>query len=115
MDVERVEVLSKAVGAATFESRSESRPGQIRDSSLLPEGQGSIQESLSVVKEQLALADEILSMGPDEQLVIASPKKMPHDVTRLKHARYWMLRDMRALADLNPHVIRKEGSELAAA
>ena len=94
MDVEGAEVLSKAIGAATFENRSESRSGQIREATLLPEGQGSIQESLSVVKEQLVPADEILSMGPDDQFVIASPKDMPRDVIRLKHARYWMLKDV---------------------
>ncbi len=115
MDVEGAEVLSKAIGAATFENRSESRSGQIREATLLPEGQGSIQESLSVVKEQLVPADEILSMGPDDQFVIASPKDMPRDVLRLKHARYWMLPGVAELADPNPYVIRKERSLAAAA
>ena len=115
MDVEGAEVLSKAIGAATFENRSESRSGQLRDSGILPEGQGSIQESLSVVKEQLVPADEILSMGPDDQFVIASPKDMPRDVLRLQHARYWMREDVSALADPNPYVIRKERSLAAAA
>ena len=115
MDVEGAEILSKAIGAATFENRSESRSGQIRDTSLMPDGQGSVQESLSVVKEQLAPADEILSMGPDEQLVIASPKDMPRDVIRLRHARYWQLEGVRDLADPNPYVIRKERSLAAAA
>ena len=107
MDVEGAEMLSKAIGAATFESRSESRSGQIRDSSLLPDGQTSLQESLSVVKEQLVPADDILSMGPNEQFVVAAPKDVPRDVIYLKHARYWQLRKVRALADPNPYVIRK--------
>ena len=107
MDVEGAEMLSKAIGAATFESRSESRSGQIRDSSLLPEGQGSVQESLSVVKEQLVPADEILAMGPDEQFVIASPKDMPRDVIRLKHARYWQMRRVKRWADPNPYVVEE--------
>ena len=115
MDVEGAEVLSKAIGAATFENRSESRSGQLRDSGILPEGQGSIQESLSVVKEQLVPSDEILAMGPDDQFVIASPKDMPRDVIRLRHARYWMLKDVSALADPNPYVIRKERSLAAPA
>ena len=67
------------------------------------------------MKEQLAPADEILSMGPDEQLVIASPKDMPRDVIRLKHARYWRLKGVSALADPNPYVIRKERSAAQAA
>lgn len=108
--VSGAEMLSKAIGAATFESRSESRSGQLRDSSLLAEGQGSIQESLSVVKEQLVPVDEILSMGPDDQFVVAAPKDMPRDVIRLKHARHWQMRKVRDLADGNPFVIRKERS-----
>ena len=115
MDVEGAETLSKAIGAATFESRSESRSGQIKDTALLPEGQGSLQESLSVVKEQLVPADEILSMGPDDQFVIASPKDMPRDVIRLRHARYWMRTGVKELADPNPYVLRKERSLAAAA
>ena len=108
MDVEGAEMLSKAIGAATFESRSESRSGQVRENSLLPEGQTSIQESLSVVKEQLVPADEILGMGPDAQFVIASPKDMPRDVIRLKHARYWQMRRVKGWADPNPYVVRKD-------
>ena len=110
LDVNGAEMLSKAIGAATFENRSESRSGQTSDASLLPEGKGSLQESLSVVKEQLVPADEILSMGPDDQFVVASPKDMPRDVMRLKHARHWQIRDVRDLADGNPFVIRKERS-----
>lgn len=63
-----------------------------------------------MVKEQLVPSDEILAMGPDDQFVIASPKDMPRDVIRLRYARYWMLKDMSALADPNPYVIRKERS-----
>ena len=115
LDVNGAEMLSKAIGAATFESRSESRSGQSKDSSIFPDGQTSVQESLSVVKEQLVPADEILSMGPDDQLVVASPKDMPRDVMRLKHARHWKMRRARELADGNPYVIRKERSEAAEA
>ena len=115
MDVEGAEVLSKAIGAATFENRSESVSGQVRDTGLAASGQTSVQESLSVVKEQLVPADEVLSMGPDDQIIIASPKDMPRDAIRLKHARYWQLREVAGLADPNPYVIRKERSQLAAA
>lgn len=115
LDVNGAEVLSKAIGAATFESRSESRSGQVRDGSLFSDGQTSVQESLSVVKEQLVPADEILSMGEDDQLVVASPKDMPRDVIRLKHARYWEMRGARDLADGNPFVLRKQRSETGVA
>ena len=110
MAVDGAELLSKAIGAATFENRSESRSGQVRGTGLLPDGQTSVQESPSVVKEQLVQTDEILSMGPDEQLVIASPKDMPRDVIGLKHARYWQMEQVGKLADPNPYVIRKERS-----
>ncbi len=113
--VEGAELLSKAIGAATFENRSESRSGQAQDIALAARGTGSIQESLSVVKEQLVPADEILRMEPDEQLVIASPKDMPRDVIRVKHARYWQMPEIAVLADPNPYVIRKERSLSVAA
>jgi len=60
-------------------------------------------------------ADEILSMGPDDQFVVASPKNMPRDVIRLRHARYWQLQDVALLADPNPYVVRKERSLAEAA
>ncbi|MCY4318455.1 MAG: type IV secretory system conjugative DNA transfer family protein [Alphaproteobacteria bacterium] len=115
MDVDGADVLSKAVGAATFESRSESRSGQVQDIGLIEKGSSSVQESLSVVKEQLVPADDILRMGPDDQFVIASPKDMPRDVIRLRHARYWQLEGVKEFADPNPYVIRKERSLAAAA
>ena len=115
MDVDGADVLSRAVGAATFESRSESRSGQVQDIALVAKGSSSVQESLSVVKEQLVPADDILRMGPDDQFVVASPKDMPRDVIRLRHARYWQLEGVRDLADPNPYVIRKERSLAAAA
>lgn len=114
MDVEGADVLSKAVGAATFESRSESRTGQVQDVGVVAKGSSSVQESLSVVKEQLVPADDILRMGPDDQFVIASPKDMPRDVIRLRHARYWQMEGVREFADPNPYVIRKERSLAAA-
>ena len=114
MDVDGADVLSKAVGAATFESRSESRSGQVQDIGLVAKGSSSVQESLSVVKEQLVPADDILRMGPDDQFVIASPKDMPRDVIRLRHARYWQLEDVKGFADPNPYVIRKERALAAA-
>ena len=76
MDVEGAEVLSKAIGAATFENRSESVSGQVRDTGLAANGQTSVQESLSVVKEQLVQADEILSMGPDDQIMVSRRRRI---------------------------------------
>ena len=50
----------------------------------------------------------LMTLGPDRQYVIASPKDMPRDALHLHHARYWRREDSRDLADPNPFVIRKE-------
>lgn len=55
-----------------------------------------------------------MRMGPDDRFVIASPKDMPRDVIRLRHARYWQLDGVKELADPNPCVIRNERSLAAA-
>ena len=71
------------------------------------------------MRERLITPDELMTLGPDRQYVIASPKDMPRDALHLHHARYWRRwdsRDSRALvrerltpdADPNPFVIRKE-------
>ena len=115
MDVEGAERLSKAIGTSTFEDRSESRSGQVSGAGLLAEGKTSVQESQSVVREHLVTPDDLMTMRPDEQFVIASPKDMPRDALRLKHARYWELEGISDLADPNPYVIRKERAALPAA
>ncbi len=115
MDVAGAEKLSKAIGTSTFENRSESRSGQVSGSGLLAEGKASVQESNSVVREHLVTPDDLMTMRPDEQFVIASPKDMPRDAIRLKHARYWELQGIRDLADPNPYVLRKLRAALPAA
>ena len=115
MDVKGAEELSKAIGTATFENRSESRSGQVAGAGLLADGKASVQESNSVVREHLVTPDDLMTMRPDEQFVIASPKDMPRDALRLKHARYWELEDVRDLADPNPYVLRKVRAALPAA
>ncbi|MCY4430064.1 MAG: hypothetical protein OXC11_06675, partial [Rhodospirillales bacterium] len=51
--------------------------------------------------------DELMTLGPDRQYVIASPKDIRRDALHLHHARYWERRDARYLADPNPFVLRK--------
>ena len=58
--------------------------------------------------ERLITPDELMTLGPDRQYVIASPKDMPRDALHLHHARYWRREDSRDLADPNPFVIRKQ-------
>ena len=54
-----------------------------------------------------------MTLGPDRQYIIASPKDMPRDALHLHHAHYWRRWDSRDLADPNPFVIRKERAEKA--
>ena len=52
--------------------------------------------------------DELMTLGPDRQYVIAAAKDMPRDALHLHHARYWRRRDAEHLADPNPFVLRKQ-------
>ena len=65
------------------------------------------------VRERLITPDELMTLGPDRQYIIASPKDMPRDALHLHHAHYWRRWDSRDLADPNPFVIRKERAEKA--
>ena len=51
--------------------------------------------------------DELMTLGPDRQYVIASPKDLPRDALHLHHAAYWRRPDSDFLADPNPFVLRK--------
>ena len=110
-DVAGAKEMSEAMGYATWENVSESRSAQSSGDRVLAAG-GSLTDgtSASAVKEALVTPDDLLRMGPDDQYVIASPKSMPRDALRLRHARYWKRRDAHWLADPNPLVLRKEGA-----
>ena len=108
-DAEGAEELSKAIGTATFEGRTESRSGTIAESRIVTANtQWQAGESTSLVRERLVTPDELMTLGPDRQYVIAAAKDMPRDALDLHHARYWVRRDARFLADPNPFVLRKE-------
>ena len=108
-DAEGAEELSKAIGTATFENRTESRSGTIAESRVLSANtQWQAGESLGLVRERLVTPDELMTLGADRQYVIASPKDMPRDALHLHHARYWLRPDAELHADPNPFVIRKE-------
>ena len=62
----------------------------------------------SLVRERLVTPDELMTLGPDRQYVIAAAKDMPRDALHLHHARYWRRPDAEFHADPNPFVIRKE-------
>ena len=107
-DVDGAEKLSAAMGSASFENRSESHSGRSSSARVFAgASQLQVGDNVSVVKERVVLPDEILTMGPDRQFVVASPKDMPRDAFGLYHSRYWTRNDARGLADPNPLVLRK--------
>ena len=111
-DAEGAEELSKAIGTATFEARTENRSGTIAENRIVTANtQWQAGDSRALVRERLITPDELMTLGPDRQYVIASPKDMPRDALHLHHARYWRRGDSRDLADPNPFVIRKERAE----
>ena len=110
-DVDGAEKLSAAMGSASFENRSESHSGRGSSAQVFAgASQLQVGDNVSVVKERVVPPDEILTMGPDRQFVVASPKDMPRDAFGLFHARYWARKDARGLADPNPLVLRKQGA-----
>ncbi len=111
---EAAENLAKAIGTATFESRSESSSGSAQGAQLVPRGSTSESEQISHVRELLVTPDQLMTMAPDEQYVIAAGKDVPRDALHLNHARYWLRPDARLLADPNPFVTRKAAASAAA-
>ena len=113
-DAEGAEELSKAIGTATYEARTENRSGTIAENRIVTANtQWQAGDSRALVRERLITPDELMTLGPDRQYVIASPKDMPRDALHLHHADYWRRWDSRDLADPNPFVIRKERAEKA--
>ena len=112
-DAEGAEEMSKAIGTATFEGRTESRSGTIAESRIVTANtQWQAGESTSLVRERLVTPDELMTLGPDRQYVIAAAKDLPRDALHLHHARYWLRPDADYLADPNPFVLRKQEAEL---
>ena len=108
-DAEGAEELSKAIGTATFEARTENRSGTIAENRIVTANtQWQAGDSRALVRERLITPDELMTLGPDRQYVIAAPKDMPRDALHLHHACYWRREDSRDLADPNPFVIRKQ-------
>ena len=111
VDVNGAETLSLAIGSASFEARAESHsgrnagPGVVAGGTLVQDGQ-----NVTVVKERVVMPDDIMTMGPDQQFVVAAAKDMPRDAFGLNHARYWERPDSRDLADPNPLVVRKRAA-----
>ncbi len=71
-------------------------------------------ESTQLVREFLVPPDDLMTMRPDEQYVIAAGKTVPRNALHLFHARHWERPDVRRLGRPNPFVIRKASGGLAA-
>ena len=109
LDAAGAEEISRAIGTATFESRTESRSGTISENRIVMAGtQWQSGESRAMVRERLVTPDELMTLPPDRQYVIAAPKDMPRDPLCLHHTRYWEHHETRQFADPNPLVMRKE-------
>ena len=107
-DTEVAEEISRAIGHATFQSRSESQSGSSSDSRLIAGGgQLQIGQSVQEVRERVVTPEEIMTLGPDRQYVITAAKDIPRDALSLHHSRYWERPDARRLGDPNPFVLRK--------
>ena len=110
-DPDGAEQLSKAIGGATFESRTENRSGSVAGVGVVEANtQWQAGESYSLVREPLVTPDELMTLGPDRQYVITTSKDMPRDAMQLRHARYWRRRDTDWLADPSPFVLRKDSA-----
>ena len=109
-DAEGAEELSRAIGTATFVGQTESRSGTIAESRIVTANtQWQAGETRTQVRERLVMPDELMTLEPDRQFVIAAPKDIPRDALHLHHARYWRRPDSEYLADPNPFVLRKAG------
>ena len=115
-DAEGAEEMSKAIGTATFEGRTENRSGTVADGRVVGGNtQWQAGESFSLVRERLVTPDELMTLGPDRQYVIGAAKDIKRDALHLHHANYWERPDTRFLADPNPFVLRKEMAAASAA
>ena len=106
-DAEGAEAMSKAIGTATFEGRTESRSGTVADSRVAGNIQWQAGESFNLVRERLVTPDELMTLGPDRQYVIGAAKDIERDALHLHHAHYWERPDTSYLVDPNPLVLRK--------
>ena len=111
-DPEGAEQISQAIGSGTYESQSESHSGSMSDARLIAsKTQTQAGETLSLVKERLVTPDELMTLGPDRQFVLASPKDIPRDPIALEHTHYWTHRQTRGLFDPNPLMVRRDEGE----
>ena len=107
-DAEGADALSRAIGTATFESLTETSSGSLAAATLTDATtRTQAGDSRALVRERLVTPDDLMTLAPDRQYLVAASRDMPRDAVALHHARYWHRPDTRDLADPNPFVIRK--------
>ena len=110
-DAEGADALSKAIGTATYESLTETSSGTLAAASLTDAAtRTQAGDSRALVRERLVTPDDLMTLAPDRQYLVAASRDMPRDAVALHHARYWSRPDTRDLADPNPFVIRKQNA-----
>ncbi len=115
-DARGAEDFARAIGRATFVAQSESRSGTVSEQrALVASSELRTSESTQLVREFLVPPDDLMTMHPDEQYVIAAGKTVPRNALHLRHARYWERADAGHLAKPNPFVLRKDAGGLTAA
>ena len=68
--------------------RTESKSGTVAESRIdTANTQWQAGEYRSLVRERLVTPNELMTLAPDRQYVIAAPKDMPRDALHLHHAR----------------------------
>ncbi len=114
-DAQGAESMAKAIGQATFEAPSTSESGTVSEQRvLMASSQVQTGQSTQLVREYLVQPDDLMTMAPDEQYIVAAGKTVSRNALHLYHARYWERRDARHLADGNPFVVRKAAAGLTA-
>ena len=114
-DARGAEDFAKAIGHSTFVAESESRSGTVSEQqALMASAQIQTGESTQLVREFLVPPDDLMTMRPDEQYVIAAGKTVPRNALHLYHARHWERPDAQQLGCPNPFVIRKGSGGIAA-
>ncbi len=107
-DAAGAEEISKAIGHATFEGYTQTSSGTpMGRSVLLAANKVTTGDSRNLVKERIVRPEDLMTMKPDDQYVIAASKDLPKDAMRLNNIRYWKHAAMRGDADPNPYVERK--------
>ena len=110
-DVEGAEEMSKAMGTATFEARTESHSASMSDARVVSGANLQEGESTALTGVRIVTADDILTMKENEQYVLTSGKGLSKNVMKIRHARYWLRPRENFWSCPNPVVLRKLKAE----